>query len=39
MVKVFLKNLGPQSELDLSFVTNDNAISYLRDLEDSIKLS
>lgn len=36
-VKVILKTLGPQSDSDLSFVTSNHAIRYVRDLEESYK--
>lgn len=35
-MKVILRNIGPQSEDDLSFITNDNVRVYIRDLENSV---
>jgi hypothetical protein len=32
-VKVILKDLGPQNEQDLSFLTSENAVQYVRELE------
>jgi hypothetical protein len=34
-VKVILKDLGIQSEHDLSFITSEHAIQYVRELESS----
>lgn len=35
-MKVILRNIGPQSEGDLSFITNDNVRVYINDLENSV---
>ena len=38
-VKVILKDLGPQTNNDLSFLTSEHAVQYVRELESSsIKL-
>lgn len=38
-VKVILKDLGIQSENDLSFITSEHAIQYVRELEASTQKS
>jgi hypothetical protein len=35
-MKVILRNIGPQSQEDLSFITNDNVGVYINDLESSV---
>jgi hypothetical protein len=36
LMKVILRNIGPQSDEDLSFITNDNVRVYIKDLENSV---
>jgi hypothetical protein len=35
-MKVILRNIGPQTQEDLSFITNDNVRVYINDLENSV---
>ena len=35
-MKVILRNIGPQSKEDLSFITNENVRVYINDLESSV---
>lgn len=36
LMKVILRNIGPQTQEDLSFITNDNVRVYINDLETSV---
>ena len=36
LMKVILKNLGPQDEADTSYITNENVLTYIKDLENSV---
>ena len=35
-VKVIIKTIGPQSDKSLSFISNSNAITYVKDMQNSI---
>ena len=36
LMKVILRNLGPQDEQDISYITNENVQTYINDLEQSV---
>lgn len=36
LMKVILRNIGPQDEKDLSYITNENVRTYIADLENSV---
>ena len=36
LMKVILRNIGPQNTNDLSFITNENVRVYINDLENSV---
>lgn len=36
LMKVILRNIGPQDDADISFITNDNVRTYIKDLENSV---
>ena len=36
LMKVILRNIGPQDDKDLSFITNENVRTYIKDLESSV---